>query len=383
MLAFTILALVISRILSSISTDKPWYSILEPDSPNYIPQLYCGTVARGRINIADQRTDIAIDPVGFAEGVEEIIRRTSQFESQPFLNEDELSWLRKETWSLLQKSVSRKLPAIKQSLLRMLISLLISVKSNKLQTVTLASLLDDADYHRIISDPDVKSKTLQFLNMLPESSDAICGNLKHSLEIFADYPYLIPDFNTKDDIKSAIKRSFQFFPYEMTPYPWLLCIRSVFRVQKTGFVYSLTRFLTAMEMLCGKYRNFYHLSRQRNSTSHMRVTLAIILNALYKKGEFLNRKSAHLFNSLKMNDLDFISFDNFFKKNPYNCFRHDVSPLASLAEHLHNRSRDHQDENKKLIASINEDSKIKVLCPGFEQLVNLIKRDIEKNGQKI
>jgi hypothetical protein len=216
-----------------------------------------GTVARGRINIVDQRTQIPIDPVGFADGVEEIIRKSTQTESI-FLNEDELSWLRKETWSLLTQSISGKVPKIKQSLLRMLLSLL-TLKPNKILTVTLESLLDDAKHHRIIFDPDVKSKALQFLNMLP-SSDKICENIRNSLQLFAAYPFLIPYFNTKDEIQSAIKRSFQFFPYEMKDKELLILSYYAYAqysvYEMTGSVDSLTRFLTAIETLFTKRENF-------------------------------------------------------------------------------------------------------------------------------
>jgi hypothetical protein len=83
---------------------------------------YCGTVARGRVNIGENRSGVLIDAVGFAQGVEEILRR-SKTESKPFLNEAERNWIRSETWSLFKDWFFRRTVKIKQSLFTMGISL--------------------------------------------------------------------------------------------------------------------------------------------------------------------------------------------------------------------------------------------------------------------
>jgi hypothetical protein len=68
-----LISLLLNPLLSSsILTDAPWFKILDPKSPEYLAQLYCGTVARGKLTI--DLKEWPVDAVGFAQGIEEIIR---------------------------------------------------------------------------------------------------------------------------------------------------------------------------------------------------------------------------------------------------------------------------------------------------------------------
>jgi hypothetical protein len=135
-------------VLASISVDTPWFnSLLDPASPDYSSNLYCGTVARGRINIGKVRNEIASDPIGFAQGVEEIFRQSQ--DGLAFLNSDERNWLRDETWSLLKDTLFGKAPGRKRSLLKMGFSLLV-LKTYDMKTTSLTSLLDAAKKHNLI-----------------------------------------------------------------------------------------------------------------------------------------------------------------------------------------------------------------------------------------
>jgi hypothetical protein len=170
--------LFIYGVLASISVDTPLFNrILDPESPDYIPNLYCGTVARGRVNIGKIRNEIASDPIGFAQGVEEILRQNK--DGLAFLNTDERNWLRNETWSLLKDTLFGKAPGRKRPLLKMGFSLLV-LKTYDMKTTTLTSFLDAAKNHKLIFDPKIQSKTIEVLENLAKSPDTLCETLRQS-----------------------------------------------------------------------------------------------------------------------------------------------------------------------------------------------------------
>jgi hypothetical protein len=380
-----LLALLFSSIFPSISTETPWYShLLETHSPNYIPQLYCGTVARGRISIAENRNEFPTDPTGFAQGVEEIIR-ISQIHSQPtFLNDDELSWLRQETWSLLGDNILGKNPSMKGSILKMLFSLLLSLKTNRIKTITLASLLEKAKKHQIIFDPQVKFKAIDYLQKLPQSPDKLCENLRESLIKFVQSPFLIPNLTTQEDFKKALKRSLSFFPDNMKDKDLMIfgyyAYAEYAEYEKTESLASMTRFLTVIEILCDKYRiNFYniHVPGHISTARGPRVTLALILNAVRSKGEYLYRKAGELFESLSLHQDDITEYEE--RSGKAHSYESRFDPLPSLAQHL---LRLRSTRNDKLLKAITENPKLVILCPAMEKLLSLIKAKFKEDKEK-
>jgi hypothetical protein len=307
---FPVVAIFVSAIYSSISVEKPWLTILEPQSPEYLEQLYCGTVARGRINIGENRSQTPVDAVGFAQGVEEILKR-SKIESQPFLNEAERDWIRSETWSLFKAWFLGRTLKIKQSLFRMGISLG-KLKTNDIKPgISLASLLDKANKHEPILDPLIQSETMQYLKSLPRTPDKLCEDLRESLVKFVESTVSIPDFKDREDIKRAIERSYKFFPSQRDLLGYY-AFAEYLEYEKTKSPDSQIRLITALEMLCKKYPNSVsHAMRGfperpfiENSTTYTRAILDAILENLRKNGDHLRKRAKELLSFLDLDPAD-------------------------------------------------------------------------------
>jgi hypothetical protein len=140
--------------------------------------------------------------------VEEILRQNK--DGLAFLNTDDRNWLRNETWSLLKDTLFGKAPGRRRSLIKMGFSLLV-LKTYDMKTTTLTSFLDAAKNHKLIFDPKIQSKTIEVLENLAKSADTLCETLRQSLIEYFATPIIIPDFTKKEDIKLAVKRSFNFF----------------------------------------------------------------------------------------------------------------------------------------------------------------------------
>jgi hypothetical protein len=204
-------AVLLSVIFCSISVDKPWFRILDDQSPDYFTQLFCGTVARGRVNIGEKRSISPVDLLGFFQGVAKILELSeASTDSLPLLNTTELNWLREKMRSSMSDSALTE--TYPKNFLRKMLLSLFRLKTYPFKTTTLASLLAAAKKHQLIFDPEIQSKSIEYLKQLPFSPDPLCFYLRQSLIQFVETPILIPDFQDKDYIRHAIERSFNFFP---------------------------------------------------------------------------------------------------------------------------------------------------------------------------
>jgi hypothetical protein len=350
-----LLFLSLAMSLCSISVGSPWYASLKSKSSDYPAQLYCGVVARGSIKIGSIDTP-HVDPQGFIQGIQEIFRQDA-----PHLNKEELNWIKKEVWLLLKDSILRKIGGIKESLLGILVNLR-KLKTNKIKTVTLAGLLEKAEKNLVTFDPQVKSKTLEYLNSLPVSPDILCENTRSSLINFVSSPVLVPDFRKSQDIKNAILKNLKVFfdkdeKYLIIGYYALAQWAEYFKQKSPD---TERRLLVALKLLSDHYRiNFYNTRKHINKTSDFRVILANIYNNIPLGFE----ESRKVYKYLNLNTDDRLAL-KYFEPDLKN-----AEPLSTMVNHILTGKIPN---SAQMVEAINKDQRLKILCPSMEKLLALL-----------
>jgi hypothetical protein len=377
--------LLVPLLSLSISTDAPWFKILDPKSPEYFAQLYCGTVARGRVTI--ELNKMPVDYVGFAQGVEEIIRY-SKADPAPVLNDEEVSWLTKETSSVLGDWILGKTGEIEQFLSKFLLDLKF-LKTTKDKKTTLASLLHDAKHRRLFLVPEKQAKDIKYLKTLPKSPDGLCENLRELLIRSVENPVIIPDLKNKSEIKKAIQDGLTLFDekdkenYMISHY----ALAQYLEFEKTKSPDSLTRFFTALEMLWDLnrihfYDSRYLLGKKTETTQDMRVILASLLKLLNDKGIGNTGNTSELLKSLNLDEIDRKALNEYLNGKITYIFS--PRPLQVLAHHLiDDKNRDYE---TTVFNDINKKPLLKNLCPAIPTLWNFLKARIDmadKNKTKI
>jgi hypothetical protein len=250
------LTLVLLKLtIASIMTSPLWYKRLIEGSPNYTSQLYCGTVARGRLYMDEIAKGKPVDTLAFIEGVEEVVKQNS-LSSHPTLTKEENRWIRAQVFSIWKEATFGSGTKFGKPLVKMFLKLLVmrSSKSND-ETVNLAVLLKENKGKKILTSEEIK-KRISYLRQFPASPDPACEDLRsHLLESLENFEFIIPDYPTLEETKKAINHGIKFFTAQkVSSNPEATVLSFYLYVQLHRFKYKASqdnfqRMLAALDLL--------------------------------------------------------------------------------------------------------------------------------------
>jgi hypothetical protein len=178
-----VLLLFAISVYSSIkTTESPsWISRLDPESDDYVNQLYCGTVARGITYLTDAKKPV--DSEGFEEGLAKIIKvYESDSKRRPILNGVELKWLRSQ-FVAIWKERGIKATWKNRGNISKVYRVLLFMKKISNKEISFASLLADAKDKKVWVRAEEISHSLSFLDHAKqETSDPACSSLIDKLK---------------------------------------------------------------------------------------------------------------------------------------------------------------------------------------------------------
>jgi hypothetical protein len=273
-------------VYSSITTEYSWTSKLDPQSPDYLSQLYCGTAGRGLPRTSHEN---ALDSEGFKKGLAAIIRLYKQTH-QPILNEIEIKWLT-NTFSEISKQggIKQAIKGIGNYLKTY--KALIFMKRTKTTInstgISLASLLTDAkEKHRILNFKE-KEQFIEFVKSKSDFNDYPCGFLLYSLlDSIENRSFIIPDYASEKEIEAAITEGISSFSETMENREITVlgyyAYAQISRFKISGSTDSMRRVKVALKLL-GRHlsHSLFTGRRKKEELAGQRIIMGIILNELH------------------------------------------------------------------------------------------------------